>query len=120
MEQVIINGKAFDMGTQQKRKRIAREERKVEILIACEVLKRGGKAATVHSVAKRMRYSASTLLREMMNELVQIGVLTRFEGEHWNGKPRFTYVPDMDRVRADHPVAYGIVIARLGEQRRMF
>ena len=115
MATVTINGKAFNMPKTNKRKRMSKEDRMVAILISCEVLRRGGRAATVHSVAKHMKYSASTLLRNLMNELTSMKVLQRFEGEHWNGKKRYTYIPDMKFVQENHPVAYSQVIASIGE-----
>lgn len=120
MGKLLINGKVFVMDDTRKQKRLNRDRRKAEVMIAVEKAYRAGKVSTVHSVAKATKVSASTRLRTIMNELVSDGSLLRFEGIHWNGVKRFTYMPDLAAYKNNHPNGHKLLVAQLGEQERMF
>lgn len=116
MPVIVINGVKHGVAMRNKRARHSRDERKIQIVKEVELLTRAGKSATVNSIAKRLNYSVSTLLRNMINELADVGILTRQKGTHWNGFDRYTYGIDYVNVRIQFSDLWAHVTQSIGDQ----
>jgi len=90
-----------------------------EIIVTVELLSRIGKPATLAAIAKRLKLSPSTALRNMVNDLAEDDLLSKYKTHHWNGVVRYVYAVRLDEIENRRPDIFNIIEQELGIQRKL-
>lgn len=96
--------------------RLSRNERLCQIVDTVLILERGQESPTVSKIAKKLGLSVSSRLRDMVNDLVAVGMFVKIETLHWNKAPRMVYKINPSYTEIPDLKAFADVCAGFGYQ----